>query len=149
MEIQEKDYQRLQDIKAQPGKEIGLASKQAKLIKDSAKATRRWLASVSVFGSDHPVTTIFNNRQWELRGGTVISTPTTIVAIETKTIEPVMEETSNRIDRSQDDFPIGCNVKTGDRKGKIIDHEFLNKEKVRVEFDGAEETISIYDIKRC
>ena len=149
MEIQEKDYQRLRDIKAQPGKEIGLATKQAKLIKDSAKATRRWLASVSVFGSDHPVTGIFHDRQWELRGGVVLTRGTTIVAVETKTIEPVMEETSNRIGRSQDDFPIGSNVKAGDRKGKIIDHEFLNKEKVRVEFDGAEETISIYDIKRC
>jgi hypothetical protein len=153
MEIQAKDYQRLQDIKSQPGKEIGLASKQAKLIKDPDKAVRRWLASVSVFGSDHAVTQIFNNRQWELRGGIVTVVENKIIAVETKTLEPetieIVNEIVNRIERTQDDFPIGCQVKMGDKVGKVIDHGFLNKETVKVEFDGAEETINIYDIKRC
>ncbi len=132
MEIQEKDLRRLQDIKAQPGKEIGLSIRQTKLIKDPDKATRRWLAAVSVFGSDHMVTRIFNERRQELNGMVVV-TPTSVVVVEPKTTQPKVE-IPNRIERSQQDFPIGCNVKIGDEKGRVVDHDENDKEMVRVDF---------------
>lgn len=145
-QIESKDLRRLQDIKDQPGKEIGLATKQSKLIKDPEKATRRWLASVSIFGSDHPVTQIFRNRRHELDTGVV--TPTVNVAIESKKTESQIVQ-ENRITRKQEDFPIGCNVKFEDRKGKVVDHDILKKDSVRVEFENDTETVSIYNIKRC
>jgi len=150
--IESKDIKRLEDIKAQPGKEIGLASKQSKLIKDSSKATRRWLASISVFGSDHPVTRIFENRNLELNGADTMIVSNKIVRVETKIkINETSQESIKevRMDRSQSDFPIGSGVKMGDKRGKVIDHDLLNKEEIKVDFEGAIETISIYNIKRC
>lgn len=151
--IEPKDLRRLEDIKSQSGKEITLAVKQAKLIKDSAKITRRYLASVAVFGENHPVTRIFATRKAELGGSISVSNIRSIVEVEVKEIkakaktEPIVEPES-KIKREQSDFPIGCGVKIGDRKGSVIDHEILDKEMIRVDFEGVIESVNIYLVKR-
>jgi hypothetical protein len=151
--IEPKDLRRLEDIKSQSGKEIGLAVKQAKLIKDSAKITRRYLASVAIFGENHPVTRIFATRKAELSGSISVSNIKSIVEVEVKEIkiktkaEPKIEP-ETKIKREQSDFPIGCGVKLGDRKGSVIDHEILDKEMIRVDFEGVVESVNIYLVKR-
>jgi hypothetical protein len=144
--VETKDIQRLQDIQAQPGKEIGLATKQSKLIKDVSKAWRRFHASQMVFGGSHVVTNIFLRRYQELSGEIVVPTSTSTMVVETKTIEP-QAEIPNRIKRSQQDFPVGCNVKIGEEKGKVVDHDDQDYEMVRVDF--RDEPVSVYEIKRC
>jgi hypothetical protein len=154
--VETKDIQRLQDIKAQPGKEFGLASKQAKLIKDSAKAYRRYRASEMVFGGSHTVTNIFYRRYRELCGDIVTptATATTVVEVKEKPVKPVkvkVEEPiqESRITRFQKDFPIGCGAKQGEERGTVIDHDSENEEIVYVDFGNGTEAKSIYDIKRC
>lgn len=151
MVIEAKDIKRLEDIKAQPGKEIGLATKQAKLIKDPAKATRRWLASISVFGSDHSVTQIFRNRKYELNGAdTMVVTSSSVVRVEAKTESPaVTQNISTRLERSQSDFPVGCKVKRNEKIGIVTLHDNSDDQSVLVDFDGTVEDVNIYDIKRC
>ena len=146
--VEAKDIQRLQDIKAQPGKEFGLATKQAKLIKDSAKAYRRYRASEMVFGGSHTVTNIFFRRYRELCGDIVTPTPEATVVVEVKApVEAPIQE--SRIQRFQKDFPIGCGAKQGDERGTVIDHDSENEEIVYVDFGNGTEAKSIYDIKRC
>ena len=145
-----KDLRRLQDIKNQPGKEFGLATKQSKLIKDANKAHRRHEASMVVFGGSHVVTNIFWRRYQELVG-TMVATPTTKVIVEPKNVEPttVEPEVENRITRKQEDFPIGCKVKIEERKGKVLQHDELDKESIMVEFEDGTENVNIYSLKRC
>lgn len=149
--VETKDIQRLQDIKAQPGKEIGLATKQSKLIKDVSKAWRRFHASQMVFGGSHVVTNIFMRRYQELSGDIVVPTPTATVVVEVKEkiAPPIMEPQESRIQRFQKDFPIGCGAKHGDNKGTVIDHDTEDNEIVYVDFGKGTEAKSIYDIKRC
>lgn len=150
--VETKDIQRLQDIKAQPGKEFGLASKQAKLIKDPAKAYRRYKASEMIFGGSHTVTNIFFRRYRELCGDIVTPTPTATVVVEVKekaAPAPAPEPQESRITRFQKDFPIGCGAKQGDERGTVVDHDSENEEIVYVDFGNGTEAKSIYDIKRC
>lgn len=149
--VETKDIQRLQDIKAQPGKEFGLATKQSKLIKDASKAWRRFHASQMVFGGSHVVTNIFLRRYQELSGDIVGTTPTATVVVEVKEkVAPlVIEPQESRIQRFQKDFPIGCGAKHGDDKGTVIDHDTEDNEIVYVDFGNGTEAKSIYTIKRC
>lgn len=156
MDYTEKDLQRMIDIRNKPwSKRIGAASGMAKRITDVDKAERRYLASVSVFGSGDGVTTIFNERWWELRRmSTVPIVPASHVVrtvsreVVKNTVAVKVDVTFHHIGRSQDDFPIGSMVKYEGTIGEVIEHDVLNKEDVKVSFPDNTVTVNIYDLKR-
>jgi len=150
MATTQKDIQRILDIQSQPGKELTLAGKMAKLIKDSSKIERRYNASVQILGHSHVVTNIFWRRMQEING-TITNTITPemkeVAKVETPFI-PEPEVVINRIKRSQSDFPIGINVKFNGNVGQILSHED-NEEIVTVQFESSAEEVNIYDLKRA
>jgi hypothetical protein len=144
-----KDLKRILDIQSQPGKELGLAGKMAKLIKDVDKANRRYNASVEVFGGSHVVTNIFWRRWKELSGDIIVNAEETVSVIETKT--PKVEQAPivlNRITRKQSDFPISVPVKFNDNVGEVISYHEEELDKVFVLFEDRQELVDIYDLKR-
>ena len=150
-----KDYRRIQDIKDQPGKEIGLASKMAKLITNAEKARGRYIAAKDLFGSSHSVTSIFLERANELCGTRVVSVGTlttignTATAVITHIEEVIIAPVVNAIKRTQQDFPLSRRVKYGEDKGVVVSHETEDKESIYIIFDGESEAknISIYNLK--
>jgi len=145
--FEEKDLRRLQDIKAQPGKELGLAGKQAKLIKDRNKAFRRYSASLEVFGGSHTVTNIFWRRYQELGGDIVVQTAEKVIVVEHKVVEKPVEAPSF-ISRTKNNFPLESEVKIGEREGVVTSHEGAD-DQVEVKFQDCTEFVSIYSLKRC
>ena len=150
--VEAKDINRLKDIQAQPGKEIGLATKMAKLIKDSNKAYRRYEAAVMVFGKG-AVSNIFYHRYLELTHGTpapvtVSSLATALVNKVEKKAEEVVEETVRLIKRCKEDFPIERRVKMEGRFGVVSSHDG-DEEIIHVRFEDTNSTeeVSIYSIK--
>ena len=149
--IEAKDRDRIAVISSQPlEKQIVSATKMAKLITDPDKAERRWLAAVEKMGSDDIVTGIFRNRLRVLRGESL-----PVDHRDSLPAEPSFKDSGyqmeNRIKRSKEDFPIGCNVKKRgeDEVGVIYSHEgFLDY--LWAKFEGQDEAIplNIYDIKR-
>lgn len=151
-EIQ-KDYRRIQDIKDQPGKEIGLANKMSKLITSPEKARGRYMASRDIFGNDHPVTQIFKERASELAGHPVTRTISvgTISAIgKTATImvDKIEEVVVQAIKRTKEDFPLSRRVKFGEDRGTVISHEG-DPDSIYVQFDNEStpKDINIYKLK--
>lgn len=155
----DKDTQRILDIKNQPGKEIGLATKMAKLITDKDKAKRRFEASHTVFGSFHPVTVIFHKRYTDLVYGSAPSTRsvptgtlTTIGNMATAIIDHVEEiilpPIVNIIKRTKADFPLSKRVKHEETQGTVVSHE-TEGESIYVLFDGESQAkdINIYKLK--
>ena len=157
MATTEKDIKRILDIQAQPGKEMTLAGKMAKLIKDSSKAHRRYEASESIFGGSHVVTNIFWSRYQELIGGREILSQNIIpqevkdevkAPLKNKIVKPEPEVVISRIGRSQKDFPIGISVKLNGVIGTVTYHTGM-EEIISVQFEDGEQDVNIYDLKRA